>query len=207
MTALTARYSASPESAMEQDLARLRDAADSQAFLGLLDGIVRTTFTEDYWSITLPAELATSAARSPALYVYNAALNLLDARALFSKVKIAELLDPGLRPLKSPVERHHLFPKAYLERSGIAERRLTNQIANFAWLEWADNIDVRDTPPKDYVPKLSRRFGQKEVEEFSYWHALPPGWEVMDYGDFLEARRPLIARVIRDGFETLTSSR
>jgi hypothetical protein len=36
-----------------------------------------------------------------------------------------------------------------------------------------------------------------------YWHALPQGWENMEYKDFLEQRRKLIAHIIKDGFETL----
>jgi predicted HTH transcriptional regulator len=34
-----------------------------------------------------------------------------------------------------------------------------------------------------------------------HWHALPVGWEKMEYGEFLEARRKLMAKVIREGFE------
>jgi hypothetical protein len=33
-----------------------------------------------------------------------------------------------------------------------------------------------------------------------HWHALPPDWENMDYREFLDARRKLIAQVIREGF-------
>jgi hypothetical protein len=203
MTSLTGRYTTSPESAMEQDLARLREVPTGSEFVRLLDEIIATTFTEDYWGITLPAELGTSAARSPALFAYNAALNLLDAKALFSRIKVSELLDPGVKAVKSAVERHHLFPKACLERKGIIERRLTNQIANFALVEWGDNLAVRDRPPAEYVPTLSKRFTTEEIAGFRYWHALPEGWEEMDYARFLEARRPLMAKVIRDGYQKL----
>ncbi len=37
----------------------------------------------------------------------------------------------------------------------------------------------------------------------SYWHALPPGWENLDYQEFLSVRRKGIAQVIRDGFGQL----
>lgn len=207
MTSLTGRYSTSPESAIEQDLSRLREIRTKDEFVSLLDGIGATTFTEDYWAITLPTELATSASRSPALYAYNAALNLLDARVLFSQVRVSELLDPGLKATKSPIERHHLFPTGYLEKQGIIERRLTDQIANFAFIEWEENINVSDSPPKKYAPVLSSRFDESELEKFSYWHPLPDGWVDMEYGEFLQARRPLIARVIRDGFAKLATTR
>jgi hypothetical protein len=36
-----------------------------------------------------------------------------------------------------------------------------------------------------------------------YWHALPTGWEQMDYREFIEARRQCMAAVIREGFKRL----
>lgn len=132
MTALTGRYTWNPETIMEQDLARLRDVKDAAGFVRLLDRIIADTLTKDYWEITLPNELATSSAQSPAQFAYYAALNLLDARVLFSKMKVSQLLDPALHSSKSSIERHHLFPKAFLKRLGITEPRDTNQIANYA---------------------------------------------------------------------------
>jgi len=36
------------------------------------------------------------------------------------------------------------------------------------------------------------------------WHALPPNWWKLSYDDFLVARRPLIADVIRQGYVKLS---
>ena len=36
------------------------------------------------------------------------------------------------------------------------------------------------------------------------WHALPDGWETLTYSAFLTKRRELMARVIRDGYATLS---
>lgn len=203
MQTLTGRYTASPESAMEQDLARLRDVQDAAGFVAMLDRIVADTFTADYWSITLPNELATSSARSPSLFAYYAALNLLDARGLFSNIKVSELLDPALRGKKSALERHHLFPKAYLTKLNIKGTRETNQIANYALVEWADNIAISDHPPAEYFPRYAQRFSGEELAKMYYWHALPEGWEHLDYYAFLDARRKRLAQVIQDGFSQL----
>lgn len=200
MTALTGRYTTSPESVMEQDLARLRDVRDAAGFQALLDGIIGDTFTEDYWNITLPNELATSSPRSPSLFAYYAALNLLEARALFSRMKVSELLDPAAQAIKSAVERHHLFAKGYLARLGYTEVRDVNQIANYALVEWADNIGISDAPPAVYYPKYAARFSPQEIADMCYWHALPEGWEQMSYPEFLPARRSRMAQVIREGF-------
>ena len=203
MTAITGRYTTSPESTMEQDLARLREVNEAADFVAGLDAIVADTLTDDYWNITLPNEIATSSARSPSLFAHYAALNLLDARGLFSTLKVSELLDPGTDALRSAVERHHLFPKAHLARLGIKATRDTNQIANYALVEWSDNAAASDRSPAEYLPECAGRFSAEELRQMYYWHALPDGWENMEYTCFLAERRKAIARVIRDGFATL----
>jgi hypothetical protein len=203
MTALTGRYTNSLETIMEQDLAHLRDVKDATGFIAFLDRIISDTLTEDYWNITLPNELATSSPRSPSLFAYYAAMNLLDAQVLFSKMKVSELLDPAMKARKSAIERHHLFPKGYLAKLGIKELRDTNQIANYALVEWSDNIDIADHSPADYFPRYAERFSAEELSQMCYWHALPTGWEQMDYGEFIEARRQCMAAVIREGFKRL----
>ena len=203
MVAMTGRYSASPETAIEGDLARFRNVKDASEFTAVLGKVVDDTLTEDYWNITLPNELATSTARSPALNAYNAALNLLDARALFSNLKVSELLDPALRAKKSPVERHHLFAKNYLKTIGIEDVKDRNQIANYALVEWRDNVDILDSPPAEYVPEYAGRFSPEELSAMYHWHALPEGWERMGYQEFLEQRRKLLAGVVREGFAKL----
>jgi hypothetical protein len=207
MNALMRSYSGSPETVMEADLARLRTVEEATSFVQSLDRIITDALTEDYWNITLPNELATSAARSPSLFAYYAALNLIEARVLFSKMKVSELLDPSLRAKKSPVERHHLFPRNYLRSIGITDTKEMNQIANFALVEWSDNINISDLSPAQYVPKYAARFSEQEMEQIRYWHALPEGWEHMDYQAFLVERRKLMAKVIRDGFERLATSK
>ena len=122
MAHTTGRYTSSPESQIEADLGRISDLAEAteQAFCAELDRIVRANFTGDYWDISLPNRLDTSSSRSPALYAYWAALNLLDAELLFSDQRIRDLLDPDVSAPRS-IERHHLFPKA-LPRKPKASR-------------------------------------------------------------------------------------
>jgi uncharacterized protein with ParB-like and HNH nuclease domain len=77
MSAITGRYTGSPESQMEFDLARFRGLEGADRFVAVLAEICDATLTKDFWDITLPTELATSAARSPSMFAYFAALNLL----------------------------------------------------------------------------------------------------------------------------------
>jgi hypothetical protein len=203
MTALTGRYTGSPETVMEKDLARLGDVNDADGFVALLDRIIDETLTTDYWSIGLPNALETQAARSPSLFAYYAALIILDARVLFSKLKVAELMDPVEKAKKKAVERHHLFPKAYLASIEISSRRLVNQIANMAVVEWPDNTKISKSPPSEYWPEFSARLSTDELADMRYWHGLFDGWETTPYDEFLVERRKRLAAVIKDAFETL----
>jgi hypothetical protein len=120
-----------------------------------------------------------------------------------AKMRVAELLDPAVKARKSAIEQHHLFPKGYLAKLGIKEQRDTNQIANYALVEWSDNIDIADRSPAEYFPRYAERFSAEELSQMCYWHALPTGWEQMGYHEFLEARRQCIAAIIREGFKWL----
>jgi len=205
MSSLTGRYTGSPETILEADLRRFAEAETADEFVSIIDHVIDTQLTSDYWQVTLPDLLESSGAWSPYLFGYYAALNLLDAKALFSKMKIGDLFDPGLKGTKSPVERHHLFPKAYLASIGITGTTRTNQIANFAFVEWGDNIAISDSSPDEYFPEFFARIAPSEQESAAFWHALPNGWEQMEYFDFLRARRRLIADVVREGFERLSA--
>lgn len=201
MSLLTGRFTSSPESRMEQDLAELRELKTAKQFLDRLRSVEAATLTDDFWSKTLPMDLATSAGRSPALFGFYAAQTLLGAKALFSKSSVADLLDPPAQGQKKALERHHLFPRQYLKhKKGIESVREINQIANYALVEWDDNIAISDGPPSAYWPEYAKRFTDDELTAMANWHALPADWWTLSYDDFLKARRPLIAGVIRAGY-------
>ena len=203
MCIITGRYTGSPESQMEFDLSQLRGIYSVEQFKNVLLNIINTKFTDDFWNITLPNNLATSSATSPSMYAYYASLNILNADGLFSKMKVHDLLQEGLRSKKSPLEIHHLFPKAYLISIGITEQQQTNQIANYALVEWSDNIKIADTAPAEYLPKYLSRLTQEQQKQQYYWHALPEGWEHMNYFEFLKQRRILMAQTVKEAFSTL----
>lgn len=205
MSAVTGRFTSSPESAMEFDLARLRDVKSADDFVKNLTKICEITLTNDFWAVNLPNDLATSSSRSPSLFAYHAAQVLLDAKGLFSKIKISDLLDPTMTAHKSALERHHLFPKDYLKKLGFQGTRELNQIANYALVEWGDNIQISNKAPQEYIPEITNRFSQSEIEKMYRLHALPQNWEHMEYRDFLEKRRELMAQIIAEGYKILVS--
>lgn len=206
MSSLTGRYSGSSETIMEEDLNRLRSLQNSEAFLTLFEGLIGNTLTSDFWTITLPAELESSSSRNPAFLAYQASQCLLGAPVLFSDKRVAHVLDPALRPTRKSIDRHHLFPRAWLQRNGVADLKIINQVANFAFVEWPDNLTIKDSPPREYVPRIREQFSEHKWVRMCRENALPPEWEEMLYDDFLQQRRVLMAQLIRTGFDSIGTS-
>lgn len=125
---------------------------------------------------------------------------------MFSAMNVVDLLDPPAQGQKKALERHHLFPRQYLKGKGVESVRDINQIANYALVEWDDNIAISDAPPSQYWPKYAERFDPGTLAAMMRWHALPSDWWTLGYDSFLAARRPLIADVIRHGYQKLVSA-
>lgn len=204
MAVLTGRYvGGATESAMEEDLGRIKGVESADAFEASLGSAMATELTNDFWEVTLPSRLETSSPR--ALSPIFAAQSVLGAKAMFSTLTVAELLDPSAASTKSDLETHHLFPKAWLQRNGVTDPREYNQIANMALLEWSANIEVVAESPTDYAPRLDARMNWSEQERADAYrlHALPEDWWDLDYEDFLQQRRTLIADVFREAFGSI----
>lgn len=197
MAALTGRYTSSPESAFESDLNALAGLGDGNVFLSRLREMCQIELTNDYWDIQLPNQLATSGAVTPSLYAFQAAQVVLDAPVLFSRLKVANLLDPSQNAPKSALERHHLYPKDYLNSIGVLDNKMVNQIANFAMIEWPENLKISNQAPEDYMPELDARMDARERERAYFSHALKPVWWEMEYEDFLRDRRARMAQVVK----------
>lgn len=203
MSALTGRYTDSPEARMEQDMAMLRGLSAPEHFVGALNRQIDVVLTNDFWEVTLPNQLETAAAQNTGQFAFFAALCLLDANVLYSNMKVKDLLDPTTKSSKAALDRHHLFPRAYLKSMGITDRRSINQVANYTLVEWKDNVSISNKPPREYAPQMERYFTDEELAKMYEWHALPERWYEMDYRDFLEERRRRIAQVIRKGYMRL----
>jgi hypothetical protein len=213
MSSITGRYTGSFETRITQDVQAFTQAVTGEEYLARMRTAIDTALTADYWTIRLPDDLATSASRGPTLYAYAASLCLLNARVppfvaadaareQKAAIPIAQLFDPALRPKKAAVERHHLFPRAYLEKQGITGVNRINQIANLCYVEWPENLDISATAPAEYWPRYASQFTDAD----RFHHALPDHWETMGYEPFLEARRRGIAKVIEAGFKSIGST-
>ena len=203
MTTVTFFYSGSTESTVEGIFADLREVSSADEYVKFLDDFIASRFTDDYFNVTLPKDLATSSTSSPAWLGYIAAINVLGTPMLFSTEILSKYLVPGASGTKNAVDRHHIFPKHYLEENGYFDDRDRNQVANYTYIDYTTNIDISDKPPAEYVGEYRIKLGETEYLRTCRENALPENFETMDYPKFLVERRKLMAEIIRKGYERL----
>jgi len=206
MTSVTGRYSSSPETAFEKDLNRIKEF-DENSFVAGLEKIITDNLTNDFWEITLVGQMETSSARSPEANAFYASLNKLGSTVLFSRKLVGDLYDPSLKIKKKRLEKHHIFPRNYLiSKYGFdknKDKAKINQIANLTFLEFEDNIEISDANPSKYFAMVKKRFADNELNEMLNQHAIPDNFYQLEYDDFLQKRRKLMASVIRKAFNKI----
>jgi hypothetical protein len=203
MTSITGRYSSSPETAFEKDLNKINDF-DKNSFGSGLEKMIIENLTNDFWEITLVGQMETSAARSPEANAFYAALNKLGSPILFSHKLVGDLYDPSLKLKKKRLEKHHIFPRNYLiSKYGFDKNKdkdKINQIANLTFLEFEDNIEISDDSPREYLDMVKKRYSEADLSTMLAQHAVPANFSELEYDEFLQQRRKLMAAIIRTAF-------
>ncbi|MBR7072484.1 MAG: hypothetical protein IKI33_02545, partial [Eubacterium sp.] len=170
---------------------------------------VKERLTNDYFDITLVGSegLAVSGRGNNAWNAYVASLNIMQTKILFSKsnLLVSNLFEVGTDGNRKSLEKHHLFPKAYLKSLGYPDSKI-NQMANYALIDWKDNMDILDEAPSSYYPIICEGRTEEEILRMEKENALPHGWENMDYDEFLIERRKLMAAKIKQAYEILKSN-
>jgi hypothetical protein len=206
MPMLTGRFSGTPETAFEQDIKQIK----SQGLLKYTKTVIATELNEAFWELLLPQQLETSSINSPFWSAYCAAQVALEGKGFLSKdITIRTLIEN-----KSDI--HHIFPKNYLRKS-LLGRRQYNQIANFVHTQQEINIAIGDKAPAVYFAELAKQVngGKLKYGSITSEGVLIKNLEnncipidlysqgELDYEAFLERRRFLMAKRMKQHFEGL----
>ena len=204
---LTSRYIGSPETVMDADLRNIKAKGFEQYFAE----IEAAELSETFWNIGLVQRLETSVINSPFFNTFIAAQIHNSEDALFSKgTKISDLIT-----IIGDV--HHIFPKQYLVKNGWKDKAQYNQIANYTYLDTQVNKDISDDAPYLYFGKAftacdngNAAYGnisnRTELETNLEANCIPidiVGMEHTDYPSFLEKRRKMMAKKIKDYYNNL----
>ena len=200
MAMVTGFYTGSTESEVEKQFADLRSIRSSEEFVQYLQQVIDTRFTDDYFTYTLPENLNSSSANSPTWFGYIAALNILGTPMLFSTTPLSKYFSIGINGNKNIIDKHHIFPKNYLDKIGYKYDRDKNQIANFTYVDYATNINISDKAPQEYVTEYREKLGEEKYNLTCQQNALPKNFEHLEYMDFLKQRRILMAQIIKKAY-------
>lgn len=208
MSILTGRYSASPESRMDQDIRNINE----KGVVKYLEEIEAAELSDAFWEFGLPQKLDTPNSAAPALSAYFAAQIVLGDKGLFSATST-------VRDLYGASDVHHIFPKAYLQRTGVLDNRtIYNQVANYVYLDTPINITIGDKSPNVYFKdafESARETGtvfgysmtENELKDNLIMNCIPIEIENWDYNDyqakFLVQRRNMMAKKIQDYYNKL----
>ncbi len=207
LSMLTGRYSGSAESAIDYDIKRFTEQDPVQ--------FVKTTeageLSDAFWNTVLVQRLDTSVASSPYFLVYLMAQVKRNARGFLSKQITVQSL------IEQRGDIHHIFPKKYLQRNGIDNRKDYNQIANYVYTQSEINIKIKDDAPCDYMARMKQQVSgegsfyggissMEDLEANLAENCVPiefMGMDVFDFQVFLDMRRTLMAKYIREYYEGL----
>lgn len=207
LTILTGRYSGSPESNFDYDIKRFQ-ANDP---MGFLEHTEAGELSDAFWNNILVTKLNTSVASSPMFHVFlMAQVKMGDYGFLSEQIDVKSLIEQR-------GDIHHIFPKKYLQKCGIKERGLYNQIANYVYTQSEINVKIKDQAPKDYMAQVKEQctggnavYGGidslAKLEANMTANCIPQEIFDMDYTrfeEFLEKRRHLMAQKIRRYYELL----
>lgn len=203
---LVSLYTGSFESTVEKHLNTIKGLKTLSEYKEFILSRINERLTNDFFDITLVGSegLAVSGRGNNAWNAYVASLNIMNAKILFSKSNlfVSKLFEPGTDGNRKSLEKHHLFPKAYLKSLNCTDAKI-NQMANYALIDWKDNMDILDDAPSVYYPIICAGMSDEQIRVMEEENALPHGWENMSYDDFLIERRKLMAAKIKIAFEVL----
>lgn len=208
MSILTQRYTSSPESMFDYDIRRLNEAESVEEYIKQEE---ERQLHETFWNNILVEKFNTSVTSSPFWKTFLIAQIKLGDRGFLSQgIKVQHMIeDRG--------DIHHIFPKDYLMKNGIANKQMYNQIANFVMLQTEINIKVSNKSPNEYMGQVIEQCnGQenvyglisnmedlnKNLEE----NAVPKEFINMtfkNYPEFLAKRRILMANKIKEFYYSL----
>ena len=206
LSVLTGRYSSSPESAFSRDLRLIKE----NGVVKTLSDIEAATLSDNFWSVAVVQDLAYTSTNNPTYLVYLAAQVMNNDMSLLStNVTVRELITLG-------GDIHHIFPKEYLKENGF-EKNKYNQDGNYVYLDRPVNISIGKMAPKVYftlaveqcstgVIKCGAITDLDQLKANLAANCIPFEITTMDYTDyerFLEERRKLMAKKIKDYYYSL----
>lgn len=199
---LTRRLSSSFNTIIQEDIKKI----DAQGITQFVQNLEETLLSDTFWNTQLVAELDKTNLSTQYWYTYLVAQQKLQKQSFLNKsILSGEMLLEDI---------HHIFPKAYLRKTGFSQNDW-NKIANFTPLKRDTNISVSSKSPKEYLGIVSDGKGETissdiknkdELLENLKHNAIPKialDGQSNNYKKFLIERQKLMAKMIHEYYKNL----
>ena len=208
LSLLTGRYSGSAESIIDYDIKHFTDEQKPEQVLAQTEA---GELSDAFWDTVLVQKLDTSVSTSPYFITFLMAQVKNGSKGfLSSQIDVQSLIEQR-------GDIHHIFPKKYLQKNGVNNRKDYNQIANFVYTQSEINIKIKDKAPKEYMNNMKEQIegngnaygnidSMEALRKNLAENCVPEefmGMDVSDYVIFLAERRRMMARYIRDYYKGL----
>ncbi|MDO6604133.1 GmrSD restriction endonuclease domain-containing protein [Arenibacter palladensis] len=188
MALLWGRFSGSSESFLEKDMNILKEK-DS------LDDLIHEMYLYRGTNLYLrPEDLAMQGVRSRIYNIFYASVRAQSAKDWTNPALSLYSKSIGYN---NKLQRHHIFPKAFLYKkyngNNSIHKAMINEIANIAFITQESNMDILAKDPGEYLPEIDATQLRKQfvpTDEKLY--------TLGTYEQFLEVRRELLCKGINE---------
>lgn len=193
MSSLARQYGSSNTGLISTDLKHIRSFANGDiARIPVSNDLKPKAILEDGFNLNKATSMTFAL-----LLAHKKPMSLLDGSLIDTRKALATT---------NRLEYHHIFPKAYLERSGVSKTK-ANMHLNICMLNLTNNREISDKAPSDYFSTIEERLGDHldKVLSSNYINneafiAAKSG----DYEKFLNEREKEILKEIKQLVQTET---
>lgn len=202
---LSSKYSSSTETTLEKELKTIEDFKSKDEFIDYINKQIERDLGNDFWETWAINDIISSSTGNNIYLVYLASKLRRNDKVLFSDVFLSDLLDDHFAHIKKKyLDIHHIFPKNYLKSQlNITEVWDVNQVANYVYLNFQDNIKIGDLAPKQYYEQFIDIYWSEKVHSWLINNDIPLNFYELEYQDFLTQRRKLMIQSVRNYFLSL----
>jgi hypothetical protein len=133
--------------------------------------------------------------------VYRGTMALILQNGAIDFFKRGQITAQLVSDKKNPVDDHHIFPRAYLNKQNIAPA-LRDCILNRTYIDRTTNKRLSDSRPSDYFSEILQKHGVQETNKLFGSHLLPAGSGSPllsdNFDDFLTCREKLVMNLIQE---------
>ncbi len=184
VASLRGRYSASQETALDEDLKAIV-ASDPVAEL------MKNVFPGGTPAEVAADEFDDAGWRNPLFPMTYAVARKRGAKDWFTGVGLAT----DVAGEEHQIQVHHIFPKALLKKAGVS-RKDRDEIANLAFLAARPNRKISNRPPEEYLAEIADKHpGRLEAQSIPMDGEL---WHLERFEDFLASRRQMLAVAVNE---------